>query len=42
MRTMGKIPMYIKYIEKENAIEVLEQTKKRNAKYYHSLKVECA
>ena len=29
-RTMSKIPMYIKYIEKEYGIEVLEQTKKRN------------
>lgn len=26
-RTMDKIPMYVKYIEKEYAIEVLEQTK---------------
>ena len=29
-RTMTKIPMYIKYIEKEYGIEVLERTKKRN------------
>lgn len=29
-RTMSKIPMYIKYIEKEYGIEVLERTKKRN------------
>lgn len=30
-RTMKKIPMYIKHIEKEYGIEVLEQTKKKNA-----------
>lgn len=29
-RTMTKIPMYIKYVEKEYGIEVLEQTKKKN------------
>lgn len=29
-RTMSKIPMYIKFIEKEYEIEVLRQTKKRN------------
>ena len=29
MRTMSKLPMYIKYIEKEYGITVLEQTKKR-------------
>lgn len=34
IRTMSKIPMYVKYIEKEFAIEVLEQTKKRNSKNY--------
>ncbi len=32
-RTMTKLPMYIKYIEKEYEIEVLEKTKKRNSKY---------
>lgn len=32
MRTMSKIPMYVKYVEKEYEIEVLEQTKKRNSK----------
>lgn len=34
---MTKIPMYIKYVEKEYDIEVLEQTKKKNrqaARYY--------
>ena len=30
-KTMDKIPMYVKYIEKEYAIEILEQTKKRNS-----------
>lgn len=33
-RTMDKIPMYVKYIEKEYAIEVLEQTKKRSSQNY--------
>ena len=33
-RTMDKIPMYVRYIEKEYAIEVLEQTKKRNVQNY--------
>ena len=33
-RTMGKIPMYVKYVEKEYDIEVLEQTKKRCSKKY--------
>lgn len=31
IRTMDKLPMYLKYIEKENAIEVLKQTKKRSS-----------
>ena len=30
IRTMSKLPMYIKYVEKEYGIEILEQTKKRN------------
>ena len=38
-RTMDKIPTYVKYIEKEYAIEVLEQTKKRSAQNY---RVRCA
>lgn len=29
---MTKIPMYIKYIEKEYDIEVLEQTKKKTGR----------
>jgi len=35
-RTMDKIPMYVKYIEKEYAIEVLEQTKKRSSQNYRA------
>ncbi len=38
-RTMDKIPIYVKYIEKEYAIEVLKQTKKRKA---HNYRVSCA
>ena len=32
-RTMSKIYMYVKCAEKENGIEVLKQTVKRNQKY---------
>ncbi len=35
IRTMSKLPIYIKYIEKEFGIEVLNQTKKRNRRYYN-------
>ena len=35
-RTMDKIPMYVKYIEKEYAIEVLEQTQKRSSQNYRA------
>ena len=31
MRTMRKLPIYIRYIEKEYDIEVLKKTKKRGA-----------
>lgn len=34
IKTMDKIPMYVKYIEKEYGIEVLEKTKKRSAQNY--------
>jgi hypothetical protein len=34
IRTMKKLPMYIKYIEKEYGIVVLNQTKKRNQMQY--------
>ena len=33
MRTMQKIPMYLKYAEKEYGIQVLNQTIKKNKKY---------
>lgn len=32
-RTMSKIPMYVKYIEKEYGIAVFEQTKRKNRHY---------
>lgn len=32
-RTMNKIPMYIRYIEKEYDLEVLERTKRLNQHY---------
>ena len=38
-RTMSKIPMYVKYIEKEYGKEVLEQTKRKNR--YNNI-VKCA
>ena len=40
-RTMSKIPMYIKYIEKEYGIEVLKRTKKRNRSEGNNLHI-CA
>ena len=42
VRTMTKLPMYIKYIEKEYEIEVFEQTKSRNSKNYHFHEMKCA
>ena len=39
IRTMDKIPMYVKYVEREYDIRVLDSTKKR---YDHSFKVKCA
>ena len=33
-RTMDKIPIYVKYIEKEYDIEVLKKTKKRSNQNY--------
>ena len=33
MRTMSKIFMYVKYIEKEYEIEILRQTVKKNKKF---------
>lgn len=34
IKTMNKLPMYIKYIEKEYGICILEQTKKKEKKQY--------
>lgn len=42
VRTMSKIPMYVKYIEKEYEIEVFEQTKRRNSKNYRYRELRCA
>ena len=41
IRTMTKLPMYIRYIEKENEIAVYEKTKKRN-KSYERYNKKCA
>ena len=37
-RTMDKIPMYVKYVEREFDIRVLDSTKKR---YAHNYKAKC-
>ncbi len=42
VKTMSKIPMYVKYIEKEYALEVFEQTKKRNSKNCRCRELRCA
>lgn len=39
IKTMDKIPMYIKYVEREYEIEVFERTKRRNTQYF---KKRCA
>ncbi len=41
VRTMSKIPMYVKHIEKKYGIEIFEQTKKKN-KYCKFIISECA
>jgi hypothetical protein len=41
-RTMSKIPIYVKYIEKEYAIEVYEQTKKTKRKNFCFRDLKCA
>lgn len=41
-RTMTKLPMYIRYIEKEYEIEVLEQTKRRSARNRGFVRENCA
>ncbi len=42
MWTMSKIPMYVKYIEREYEVEVFRQTKKRNRKTNHFKEMKCA
>lgn len=37
-RTMSKIPMYVRYVEKEYDVAILEKTKKSN----HGYKMRCA
>ena len=37
-RTMSKIPMYVRYIEKEYDLEILEKTKRLNQNY----RLKCA
>lgn len=39
IKTMDKIPMYVKYVEREYEIEVFERTKRRSAQYF---KKRCA
>lgn len=41
VRTMSKIPMYIKSVEKEYGIQIFEQTKRKNKNYSGSV-VQCA
>lgn len=41
-RTMTKIPVYIKYIEKEYGVEVLEQTKRKHQRNSCRLEAICA
>lgn len=41
IKTMSKIPMYIRYVEKEFGIEVLKQTMKKNQYYGYNLN-KCA
>lgn len=36
IRTMGKIPMYVKYLEKEYGLVILNKTKKKNSQSYNS------
>lgn len=42
IKTMNKLPVYIKYIEKKYGITVLEQTKKRNHLQYSRERRCCA
>lgn len=36
-KTMQKLPLYIKYAEKEYGIQVLKQTIKKNARFCHRI-----
>lgn len=42
VKTMSKIPMYVKYIEKEYAIEIFERTKKHNTRNFRYRELKCA
>ena len=42
MRTMTKIPMYIRYVEKEYGVEILERTKRKNRRSSYRLEAMCA
>lgn len=42
MKTMDKLPMYIKYIEKEYEIAVLNQTKKKRGRHTYHEESYCA
>ena len=42
MRTMSKLPMYIKYVEKEYRVEVLDKTKQKYKSYDRNYGTYCA
>lgn len=42
MRTMSKLPTYIKYVEKEYKVEVLEKTKQKYKTYGRDYGTYCA
>ena len=42
IRTMSKIFMYVKYVEKEYDVEILKQTIKKNKKYKNNNSRICA
>ena len=41
-RTMSKIPMYVRYVEKEYSIEVYERTKKSSRRAARPCEMKCA
>lgn len=41
-KTITKMPAYIRYIEREYSLEVMEQTQKRNARRREELPTLCA